>query len=62
LTGHYGSAVTELANYLVKKEYYDLIGTDLHHFRHLETLQQPAILNSVKKLIDTGKILNPGIL
>ena len=30
LSGQYGNPVTELARYLVKKGYYDLVGTDLH--------------------------------
>jgi protein-tyrosine phosphatase len=58
LVGHYGKSVTELAHYLMKKEYYDLIGTDLHHKRHLDELKNPALINPLKKLIDTGKIRN----
>ncbi len=59
LTNQYGKAANELAEYLIKKEYYDLIGTDLHGFRHLEALTNPALSDRVKKLMDTGKILNP---
>ena len=40
LTGYYGKAVQELAEYLCKKEYYDYAGTDMHHERHLQTLQK----------------------
>lgn len=58
LAGHYGRSVTELANYLIKKEYYDLIGTDLHHRGHVEALKNPAIVNPLKKLLDSGKIRN----
>ena len=39
LNGQYGKGVTELANYLLKKNYYDLLGTDLHHSNHLLGLQ-----------------------
>ena len=35
LVGHYGSSVQELAEYLLKKDYYDFAGTDLHHHKHL---------------------------
>ncbi len=58
LSGQYGNSVTELARYLVKKGYYDLIGTDLHHVRHLEALKNPSVFSSLQQLLDTGKILN----
>lgn len=61
LTGYYGKAVQELAHYLVKKGYYDLAGTDLHNFRHLEALQNPALGAQLGKLMDSGKIRNPDI-
>jgi protein-tyrosine phosphatase len=56
--GFYGKAAKELANYLIKKEYYDLVGTDLHHDRHLEALENPALAEPLAKLIATGKIRN----
>ncbi len=59
LGGHYGRSVQELAQYLVKKGYYDLVGTDLHNARHLELLKNPAILSSMQKLFDSGRIRNP---
>jgi tyrosine-protein phosphatase YwqE len=58
LGGYYGKSVNELAQYLIKKGHYDLIGTDLHHARHLEALHNPAIATPLKKLIDSGKIRN----
>ncbi|TMI73087.1 MAG: histidinol phosphatase [Bacteroidetes bacterium] len=59
LGGHYGRSVTELSQYLLKNNYYNLLGTDLHHLGHLEGLQGIEIPDSVKKLIDSGQILNP---
>jgi tyrosine-protein phosphatase YwqE len=56
--GHYGRSVTELANYLIKNDFYNLIGTDLHHQGHLESLQRFTTPLSLKKLIDEGKVLN----
>jgi tyrosine-protein phosphatase YwqE len=58
LTGHYGTSVKELAEYLVKKEYYNLAGTDLHGARHLEGLQKLAGLSSLERLKDSGLIKN----
>jgi tyrosine-protein phosphatase YwqE len=56
-TGHYGNAVLELAEYLLKHDMYDFAGTDLHGRRHLDGLRKlsPAHL---QKLQDSGKIRN----
>jgi protein-tyrosine phosphatase len=59
LCNHYGKSVHEIAQYLVKKEYYDLVGTDLHHYRHIEALSNPALAQGLQKLLESGKILNP---
>ena len=58
---HYGKSVHELAIYLIKKDYYDLAGTDLHHFRHLEALKNPAVCSALKRLCESGKILNSSL-
>ena len=60
LANYYGKTATELAHYLIKKGYIDMIGTDMHHYRHLEVLRSSSqIMGPVKALLDTGKILNP---
>lgn len=62
LCGYYGKGPFELSQYLTKKKYVDFLGTDLHHFRHLEILQSSAnIMIPVKALLDTGKILNASL-
>ncbi len=58
LGGYYGKSVQELAQYLIKKGHYDLIGTDLHHDRHLDALHNPVIATPLMKLLDSGKIKN----
>jgi protein-tyrosine phosphatase len=58
ISGYYGKTVQELANYLLKKGYYDLIGTDLHSFRHLDALQKTVLPQPLQKQLDTGKIRN----
>lgn len=57
LTGHYGTSVQELAEWLIKKEYYDYAGTDLHHSRHLAALQK---INSpvLSRLKDSNRLRN----
>lgn len=58
LGGHYGKSVQELAMYLIRKNYYDLAGTDLHHAGHLQVLNTPAITQPLQKLLDSGRLKN----
>jgi protein-tyrosine phosphatase len=58
LGNYYGKSVHELANYLIKKNYYDLAGTDLHNTRQLEALRNPALAQSLKKVMESGRIRN----
>ena len=58
LSGYYGKAPQLLAEHLIKKGYYDLIGTDLHGFRHIEALQNPTVNIHLVKLLESGKIKN----
>lgn len=63
LGGHYGKGQLELAQYLIKKKYVDLLGTDLHHEKHLELLGSSSqIMNTAKKLLDSGIIRNAELL
>jgi protein-tyrosine phosphatase len=57
LGGHYGASVQELAGYLLKKEYYDYAGTDLHHARHLDALRRIPV-QQMNRLKDSGRIQN----
>lgn len=58
LYGHYGRTVRELAEYLLGKGFYDLVGTDLHHSRHLEELKHAEMTPALKKAFDSGQISN----
>ena len=58
LTGYYGKAIQDLAEYLCKKEYYDLAGTDLHHERHLNMLQKLPASATFMRLRDSGILKN----
>ncbi len=61
LSGYYGRSVTELAKYLLKNGYYTLIGTDMHHYRHLEALQRVEMTDDLKNLLESGRLLNPSL-
>lgn len=39
LTGYYGKPVAKAARYIFDNDLADLVGTDMHHERHLHTLQ-----------------------
>lgn len=58
LGNYYGKEVREFAQYFIKKGYYELVGTDLHHIRHLEALHDPALVTPLNKLLDSGRIIN----
>ena len=58
LYGHYGRTVRELAEYLLAKGFYNLVGTDLHHSRHLEELKHAEMTPALKKAFDSGQISN----
>ncbi len=60
LSGHYGKSVQDLAQYLVKKKHYELVGTDLHNMHHLEKLQQLSS-SLLAELNSSGKLLNTGL-
>ena len=59
LTPHYGSQVTKTAENLLKNNLYDFVGTDTHHFRHLDSLKKIATQKNYKKishLIENNKV------
>lgn len=62
LAGYYGKASLQLAQYLIGKRYINLLGTDCHHFRHLNTLRNAHnIMEPVSSLLDSGQLLNPSL-
>jgi tyrosine-protein phosphatase YwqE len=60
-SGYYGSSVRQAAEYLVQKGLTDLLGTDLHHHRHLEHLRELPLTPSLARLLDEQGILNPSL-
>jgi protein-tyrosine phosphatase len=63
LAGYYGKPSIELAHYLIKKNYVDLLGTDLHHQRHLDAFHHyGSAMETVQRLLDSGKIRNSELL
>ncbi len=58
LTGTYGKTVHDLANYLIEKDLYSFMGTDLHHQGHLERLKRITVTPELETLLSSGSLLN----
>ena len=51
LTGYYGKEVAKAAVYIIKNGLAKLVGTDLHHMRHLNAIQQKRNILIFKKYL-----------
>ena len=49
LAGYYGAPVTKAAKFIFEKNLADLVGTDMHHARHLELLSKKENLAIFRK-------------
>jgi len=61
LGGLYGKGPMNLAQYMLKNDFYDLVGTDLHHQKQLDILLHPSILSAVSDLLEKDRLLNPSL-
>jgi protein-tyrosine phosphatase len=60
LVGYYGKKQEELAQYLIKKRYVSLLGSDLHNIRHINILRASSTISAtVNRMLDSGVLLNP---
>ena len=57
LTGYYGKEVTKAAVYIIKNGLATLVGTDLHHIRHLNSIREGCKGGVFEKYL-TGKKWN----
>ncbi len=57
-SGHYGKRVAHMAESLFKLGYIELLGTDLHHHRHLAQLTSPEIFQKVNEIASALPLLN----
>lgn len=58
LIGYYGKSVQDAAHFLVQEKLVDLVGTDLHHQRHLEAMQHPQMMQELQTVLQFNHILN----
>jgi len=60
-SGYYGSDVQQAAELLSKKNLIDLLGTDLHHERHLLHLRELNYTPALARLVEEKGMLNPSL-
>ena len=48
--GYYGSSVATAANFLLKENYIDFVGTDVHHMKHIGAFENKIIIKSEASL------------
>ncbi len=58
LTGYYTAEVKKVAEKLIDRGMYDLIGTDMHNNIYMQWSQAARFEVYLQKLIDSGKLLN----
>lgn len=51
LTGYYGAPATKAAKFIFEKDLTDLVGTDMHHSRHLDILSKKENMAIFKKYL-----------
>jgi tyrosine-protein phosphatase YwqE len=62
LTGYYGKNEARAARYLMNEGLVDLVGTDLHHSRHLSAFQSEKNLTLFNKYASNNKMFNQHML
>ena len=61
LSGYYSPQAKRIAEKLIDLNMIDMVGSDLHHQKHLDALKRSASEKYFRKLLDSGKLLNPGL-
>lgn len=59
-SGYYGDTVCKAAEKLAEQQLVDLLGTDLHHDKHLQALRSLKMTNGLNNILEKG-VLNEGL-
>ena len=62
LSGYYGSQAIELANYFIKKNYYNLVGSDCHGMRHIDAMKDIKMNSTIDLLLKNNTLQNKWLL
>jgi protein-tyrosine phosphatase len=58
LTGYYSLSTKKIAEQLIDKNMISYIGSDCHHMGHINLMKSVVYENHLRKLMDSGKLLN----
>lgn len=58
LTGYYGPQTKKIAEMLIDKQIVRFLGSDCHHMGHVDLMKQVVYSPHLKKLIESGNLLN----
>jgi hypothetical protein len=50
--GYYGSSVATAADFLLKENYIDFVGTDVHHKKHIDAFENKITIKSETQLLN----------
>lgn len=62
LTGQYGAMTKHIAEKLIQYDMVSFVGTDCHHMGHIELTNKARTNPFLKKLIESGKLLNKDLI
>ena len=62
MLGYYGKPVKMIAEKLLKNKMIDLLGTDMHHDRHLAALKELASKKEFYKIMEGVEVKNKKLL
>lgn len=61
LGGYYGKSPAQLAQYLLDKNYITLLGTDIHHLKHLHAFQSAGVQKAISQVMAHTSLLNTSL-
>lgn len=61
LNGYYGKQPAQLAQYLLEKGYISLLGTDMHHLRHLDAMKSAGLRKTIQQVMAHTPLLNSSL-
>jgi tyrosine-protein phosphatase YwqE len=53
--GYYGKDAADISNYLLKEDFYDFTGSDIHHKNHIKAFQGKTLVSNGEKISEVMK-------
>ena len=61
LTGHYSMSTKKIAEEMIDRGWYEFVGSDCHHAGHVELMKKARAEKALRKLMESGKLLNSSL-